>query len=452
MTRKDFLKTISAASFAATPSLYGKMRPDEQAAHDCHGKFYVDPGLGLLDSNPFLQTPAEDSVGVAFAVTALASGYAEVADNPEMKGAVRFRSEGFPYSPADSRILQVRITGLKPGTRYWYRVGAAAMGRPIGYWTKQSEIQWSDVHTFLTSGISAPSHFAAITDTHGKSAALRLILKKMRNISAPVSVWTGDVPPSLIDEEETAVKLFLKQLPGDAGLASDAPCFFLSGNHDYRGQWYQQNPYRIMMARRAEERSVRDLALCRNFAVRQGDIAMIGLETGEDKPDSHPAHGGNAHFEKYRAMQADWLRDQFKRPEIASAPYVVAFCHIPLFDARPEANPGNILENWADYQKECADQWGPILTENGVQLVVCGHKHKLRFDPADSGRSWAQIVGGGPELGYVGWGPNKRPDSTRFPTVVEGKVEAGKLVVRAHNVLSGTVAACYEFAPRKCSF
>lgn len=449
MTRKDFIKVVGAAGFVSSASVVqGKMRPDEQEAHDIYGRFHVDNCMGLLDSAPFLQIPAADSVGVAFAVNALASGYAEVADNPEMKGAVRYRSEGFPYSPADPRVLQVRITGLKPATRYWYRVGASAVGRPIGYWTKQSEIEWGGVHSFVTSGAAAASHFVAMTDTHGNRASMRLVLKRMRELAAPVTVWTGDVPASLIDDEETAVRLYLKPLPGDPGIAEDAPCFFLPGNHDYRGQWYQRNPYRIMMARSAEERSVRDRLLCRNFAVRQGDVAMIGLDTGEDKPDSHPAHGGNAHFEKYRTMQTAWLRDQFLRPEIASAPFVVAFCHIPLFDARPDANPGTILENWADYQKQCSDEWGPVLTENGVQLLVCGHKHKLRYDAATRGRSWAQIVGGGPELGYVGWGANKRPDPSRFPTVIEGRVESGRLVVCAHDVLHGKVAARYEFSAR----
>jgi hypothetical protein len=42
-----------------------------------------------------------------------------------------------------------------------------------------------------------------------------------------------------------------------------------------------------------------------------------------------------------------------------------------------------------------------------------------------------------------------RPDPTRFPTVIEGKVESGKLIVKAHDVLHGTVAARYEFAARK---
>ena len=449
MTRKDFIKAISAAGLASASAVQAKMRPDEQEAHDSHKAYFVDTGIGLLDSEPLLQVPAEDSVGVAFAVSGLAAGYAEVADNAEMRNAVRFRSEGFPYAAADPRILQVRMTGLRPATRYWYRVGAASIGRPIGYWVKQSAIEWGTVHSFVTCGTAAASHFAVITDTHGSRDAIRVVVRKLREIAAPVTVWEGDVPPSLIDDEETAVKLYLKPLEEGPGFAADAPCLFLDGNHDYRGQWNQRNPYRIMMARREVERSLRDRLLARNFAIRQGAIAMIGLETGEDKPDCHPAHGGNAQFERFRTMQTAWLRDQIARPEIASAPFIVAFCHIPLFDSRPDANPGTILENWADYQKQCADEWGPILSGCGAQLLVCGHKHRFRCDEANASRTWTQIVGGGPELGYVGWGANTRPDPTRFPTVIEGKVEDGRLVVTAHDAWRGAVALRRTFDARK---
>jgi hypothetical protein len=85
-----------------------------------------------------------------------------------------------------------------------------------------------------------------------------------------------------------------------------------------------------MMTRLPSERAMRDFALDRNFAFRMGEIALIGLDTGEDKPDHHPANGGFSHFTKFRIAQTAWLKDQFKRPEIANAPYVVAFVHIPL--------------------------------------------------------------------------------------------------------------------------
>jgi hypothetical protein len=190
-----------------------------------------------------------------------------------------------------------------------------------------------------------------------------------------------------------------------------------------------------MMPRLPEERSMRDIALDRNFAFRMGDVALIGLDTGEDKPDHHPANGGFSRFTQYREAQAVWLKDQFARPEIAHAPYVVAFVHIPLFDSNPNANPGTLLEDYAAWQKECAELWGPTLAQNGVQLVMAGHTHRYRFDPATSDRPWAQIVGGG------------RGNKT-FQTLIEGKVAGGELVVRVHNTDTDALVAEHRFKPR----
>ena len=80
------------------------------------------------------------------------------------------------------------------------------------------------------------------------------------------------------------------------------------------------------------------------------------------------------------------------------------------------------------------------MNANGVQLVVAGHKHCFRYDPPSGDRKWAQVVGGGPDL--------DRRKVERFPTVIEGKVVGGKLVVKAHNVLSGGVAGEFVFERR----
>ena len=140
-----------------------------------------------------------------------------------------------------------------------------------------------------------------------------------------------------------------------------------------------------------------------------------------------------------RRAQTKWLADQFKRPEIASAPFVVAFVHIPLFDPNPNANPGTILEDYAHWQKQAAEEWGPILNANGVQLVVAGHMHRFRYDPPTADRKWAQVVGGGPHL-------DRGPE--RFPTVIEGKVENGRLVVRVHNLKDKCIAGEYSYEKR----
>ena len=431
--RRTFLKGVATLSAIGAVKCGSAMMKSEQAAYDKYNALKIPRPEGLLDGEPVLQTPAPDSMGVAFAVTALANGFAEVADNPEMKNATRFMAEGLPLAGIDNRVLCVRMTGLKPGTKYWYRTGAAKLEHPVGYWTKPSEIVWHAVHSFTTAGENAPSHFGMMSDTHAQFEQMARITKKYRELGVPLMVWNGDIPSSLTNAREDFVKHYLVP-PHNEGYAADTPIILNRGNHDFRGTAANRLG-EVMMPRLPTERSMRDIALDRNFAFRMGEVALIGLDTGEDKPDHHPANGGFSRFTPYRVAQTAWLKDQFKRPEIANAPYVVAFVHIPLIELWPGANPGTILEDYAVWQKECADMWGPILTANKAQLVLAGHTHRYRYDAATDTRSWAEIIGGG------------RGDKT-FQTLIEGKVEGGELVIRVHNTDAGTIVGEHRFKPR----
>lgn len=433
--RRSFLKGTALVATAGMLKRGGAMLPSEQAAHDMFHAFNVPPAAGLLAGEPALFNPAPTSMDVTIAVTALAAGRVEVADNPEMKDPVSFMAEGFPLSGIDDRVLCMRITGLKPGTRYWYRAGAASIAHPVGYWTKTSETEWSGVHSFLTPGENAPSRFAVMNDTHAKYDRLAKTTRKYRELGAPLVVWNGDVAGSMTMKREGFVQDFVLP-PENPGYAADTPIALNMGNHDYRGDAFKRI-VEVVPKRRPEERTMDQLALGRNFAFRQGEIALIGLDTGEDKPDFHPAAGGLSRFSEYRKLQAKWLEDQFKRPEIANAPYVVAFAHIPLYDSDPKANPGTILEDYAMWQKECAELWNPILTANRVQLVMAAHTHAYRFDPAGGGRSWAQIVGGG---------PGKR--ECNYFTLVDCAVENGELVATVHDTDADKVVGVHRFKPR----
>jgi len=431
--RRMFLKASALAAVAAPASRAAAMMPDEQAAYDKYNALEIPRPEGLLDGEPVLQVPAPDSMGVAFAVTALSNGFAEVADNPQMENPVRFMAEGMPLAGIDDRVLLVRMTGLKPGTKYWYRAGAAKLEHPVGYWTKPSEIVWSAVHSFTTPGENAPSHFGMMCDTHAQFQQMARIVKKYRELGVPLVVWNGDIPTSLTNKREDFVKHYLVP-PENDGYAADTAIVLNRGNHDFRGTAANRLG-EVMMPRLPSERSMRDIALDRNFAFRMGDVALIGLDTGEDKPDHHPANGGFSHFTQYRVAQTAWLKDQFKRPEIANAPYIVAFVHIPIVEIWPGANPGTILEDYAVWQKECADLWGPVLNENKVQLVLAGHVHRYSYQAPDATRTWAEIVGGG------------RGAST-FQTLVEGKVVDGELVMNVWNTDKDELVATHKFKPR----
>lgn len=403
----------------------------------------VDPYLGtqgkpLQVGFPCLQAAGETTMGVSWAVSGLSKGVVEYADNPEFRNSVQVKSGGYGLVPIDVEALQVRLEGLKPATTYWYRtittpftdyqnIYNAVLGEPVV----------SATYSFTTLGVGAASHFCMMSDTHAQWKPFEMIVRKLKELKPAAVVWNGDAT-NTTQKKKTAVEIFLNPPVEDRDYATSIPVMFESGNHDFRGSWISKKE-EVMLQRHPGERRGDQWDLKWNFAVRLGDIAMIGMDTGEDKPDNHPKWFGLANFSAYRRAQAKWLEEQFARPEIASAKFKVLFCHIPLWPrSEEEALPpwdGSTVDKdgYAYWSRECRDLWAPIFEKGGVQLVVTGHKHRFDYFPASAERKWAMVIGGGPELGVV----RGKPDAAKFPTVVEGKVVDGKLRLIVHDVFNG---------------
>ncbi|MBQ6137507.1 MAG: metallophosphoesterase family protein, partial [Kiritimatiellae bacterium] len=403
----------------------------------------ADPFLGTrgepLDVGaPCLQAPGETTMGVSWAVSGLSKGVVEVADNPDFRDSRIVKSGGYGLVPIDVSALQVRLEGLRPSTKYWYRtITTPFTDYKDIYNAKLGEPMVSAPHSFTTLGPGARPHFCMICDTHAKWAPFQMIVKKVKELAPAAVVWNGDAT-NTTQKKRTAVEIFLDPPIEDRDWSADIPVLFESGNHDFRGSWISKKE-EVVMARHPAERRGDQWDLKWNFAVRCGEMALIGMDTGEDKPDGHPKWFGLANFSSYRRAQAKWLEEQFARPDIAGAKFKVLFCHIPLWPRNDaEANApydGTTIDpkGYAYWSRECRDLWAPIFEKGGVQLVVTGHKHKFDFMPATAERPWAMVIGGGPELGVV----RGKPAAERFPTVVEGRVVDGRLRLAVHNVLSG---------------
>ena len=408
------------------------------------------PAAGrLIVSPPVLQNAAETSMGVGFAVSGMANGYVEYSEYPDMSAAKRVKCGGFRVTDMNDKVMLVRLTGLKPATRYWYRIGADRISYEGGYKMAivGNEVD-PKVRSFATLGSGAASTFCVINDTHAKMNPFGMAIDKIAQIKPSCVVWNGDACNTQ-ETIDSLLPIFYTPAIARADYAAEQPYLFVPGNHDYRGL-ASRRLERVMMFRQPEERLSRDWDLGRNFAVRCGEVAMVGLDTGEDKLDSRDVFAGLFNFEPYRVAQRQWLDDALERPEIKSAPYLVAFCHIPLYDSNPKANPGDVDKDadgrytydYAIWQRTCKNLWGPLLERAGCQVVITAHEHKYRYDAPNGEHKWAHIVGGGPELGT-----SRNPD--RFPTVIEGRVEGGRLRVVAHDVQNGKVVGDFSYAPRR---
>jgi hypothetical protein len=184
------------------------------------------------------------------------------------------------------------------------------------------------------------------------------------------------------------------------------------------------------MFRDNAERSGRFSELGRNFVQRLGDVALIGLDTGEDKPDDYLAFAGIFQMERYRDLQTQWLAEEIEKSAVKTAKYKVVICHLPLFHAKADdpdipAGDGPIRGRCAAWSRPCAKRWLPLLEKAGIDLVVAGHLHSFHVDEKTVSRQWMQIVGGGCD-------PDPK-NSKGFPSVIEGRVVNGRLIVRVHN-------------------
>jgi predicted phosphodiesterase len=367
----------------------------------------------LVDSPPVLQCPNDTGITIVWAVGIPATGWVEFGTEKEKLDQTAFGERNGLVVYHD-RFLQIRLSDLKPNTRYFYRTATVSFKYVNAYKFERGKPEYSNVYSFVTSGVDKEnSSFSVINDTHENQRTLKLLTERLALLDSDYTVWNGDLVNS-IENADQIVKAILR--PARAPFATEHPLLFVPGNHDYRGNWSRNLELALP---RWSLSDLRDQETSRNFAIRNGSLALIGLDTGEDKPDHHPAWAGLARFEPYRIAQRDWLERVLSRPEITSAPFIVAFCHIPILDSNSQA--GNL--------------WGPILTKYGVQLVVCGHTHQFHFDPAAPKRTWAQVTGGG------------NGDKQQV-TVIHGHANSGKLEVTVDELNSGNKLGHWTFKKR----
>ena len=229
----------------------------------------------------------------------------------------------------------------------------------------------------------------SINDTHENTETLRSLNAQIEELQPDLLIWNGDTC-NYFDEKKAPEQILLNPT-NDLSLAWAAtrPLLYSNGNHDVRGK-------------RARE-VVKIFAHCPestelpyNQALRFGPLALITLDTGEDKPDRHPAFAGTAAYEPYRENQSIWLKGVLQQAAIKDAPFKIAVCHIPLRGLKGQTD-GTTLESYARYSGFGAKLWLPQLKAAGFEALICGHTHRARHDTPTVDMPVHQFVGGGPK-------------------------------------------------------
>ena len=253
----------------------------------------------------------------------------------------------------------VKVTDLEPGTRYMYRIcGIKVLDESQPYQlVYEKEEKKGEWHSVVTLDGNAPvCRFSMVNDIHGDKELFTELFRGLSPQDMDFMLLNGDIVSYM-----TSIETVKDQIISPAeDLLHEVPMLYARGNHEGRGQDFW----------RFEEVSPsRDGKAW--YAFRQGPVAFVVIDCGEDKPDGHPAYCGNAHFDQYRAEEAEWLRSVTKEKWFRTAPYKVCVSHIPM----------SLEEDSWYTQKQLHDIMLPILNKAGVDLMLSAHFHRHVFVP-----------------------------------------------------------------------
>lgn len=320
-----------------------------------------------VNCGPYLQNVTEDSFTVVWTTDGPAVGWIELApdDGTNFYNIERpkyFDKRGLGRKPIGT-LHKVTVTGLEPGTKYRYRVMCQGVrsqeGRARIIYDEGYGLDLKSRPTAVTTKALSYDKvkFAVVNDMHEHDSVMQVLFKDAKG-KYDFVCFNGDMISSVdsvamirIHYMNTASKLF----------ASDTPLYLCRGNHEYRGNDaikyldYFETPTGKTY-----------------YTSSYGKYFFIFLDSGEDKVDSDIRNLDIMITEDYVKEEAEWLKKVVASEEYRNAETKIVFCHIP-----PQANGwhGNMM---------VSKYFLPTLTGTGVDLMLCAHIHKFRYNEANT--------------------------------------------------------------------
>lgn len=320
-----------------------------------------------ITHGPYLCDMTQDGVTVVWTTSKPALSWVEVAPDDGRSFYAQEHSRYYQTAAgrrlADRTLHAVRLKGLKPGTGYCYRI----FSQEVTAWPQRGKATYgavaaSDVYrrkpySFRTFPESGPAcSFIMLNDIHGRADDMTKLCKDIDFRELGFVVFNGDMSSSVENEEQ----LFTDYIDASVALfASGTPILFTRGNHETRGVW-SDRLIDYFPTRSGEFYGI----------YRYGDVCLLVLDCGEDKPDSDIEYYGLADYDAYRAEECAWLKKAVQSEEFLSASARIVLLHVPPTTGTWH---GNVHLN---------ELFMPVLNEAGIDLMLCGHEHRYSFHPA----------------------------------------------------------------------
>ena len=321
----------------------------------------------IFRMKPYLQNPVGNGITVMWETTVPAYCWVEYGTDTTQLKRARTIVDG--QVVCNNYLHKIRIDGLQPGQKYYYRVCSQEILLYQAYKKVFGNTAQSAFSEFTLPATDTDSFTAVVfNDLHQHTQTFRALCQQIKNVNYDFVVFNGDCVDDPVDHNQATS--FISELT--EGVCGDRiPTFFMRGNPEIR------NAYSIGL------RDHYDYVGDRTYgSFNWGDTRIVMLDCGEDKPDDHWVYYGLNDFTQLRNEQVDFLKKELSSKEFKKAGKRVLIHHIPLY-----GNDGKNL---------CANLWTKLLEKAPFNISLNAHTHKYAYHPkGELGNNYPVIIGGG---------------------------------------------------------
>jgi len=339
-----------------------------------HRPYPVYDTKPVIIQDPYLMEPSETAMTVNWMTDT--NSHSKVMYGTAANGKLDQVAEGqhnglMPVGTMHS----VRLTGLKPGTAYKYKIASRRVVKLNPYWPEMGKWVESPVYTFTTFDMGKPDvSFSAITDTHEDVSRLKGFMDMINWDETDFLVHTGDAFDWLKNEQQ----IFNKWLtPITKSLNQSVPLIYARGNHELRGPFARQF-YHYVPTHSGNF----------YFAKDHGPLHLLVMDTGEDKPDTTNVYAGLNRLKKYKKIEYEWFKRHVDTSEsLKKASFRIIAMHDPKW-------------GWTGGQ---GDRWTALANKANIDFVIAGHWHRYaKLAPGEAdGNDYPILVLGQHEIAHI---------------------------------------------------
>lgn len=347
-------------------------------------------------SLPYLQYMTNTGVTIISIASKPCLSYVRLGESANLTKNVYASKHG--QIDANTAVQKIRLSDLVPGKTYYYQVVSKEIKIYQAYKIVYGDSVVSPLKSFtLPISTKATFSFLAFNDVHSRPDYINQIYQNNNDVD--FVCYNGDLLDDIYSKDEI-IDYF--SAPAARIFGGYIPFVYTRGNHETRG------PAARELSNYVDSPNGEYF-----YSFEWGNTCFLVIDTGEDKPDTHPVYAGLADYDMYRTKQAEWVKQVVSSKVWKKAKHRVVCGHIPV----SKENDG-----WHG-STDVMNKFLPVLNKAKVDLYLCGHTHEPMLERPNAHHNYCMVVGGGP----------KRDKGDSNATYIRVNVEGNKMQVALYS-------------------